>query len=105
MKLNKNTKVLDTSKMLRRRFPKFSRKKNKRIIKQEPKTDKVNKEETKIIRSPEKEEARIFCLEKRQKSSPAAMFAQLRSNRRYKPGDEGGEAREKTKVICGALEK
>ena len=46
----------------------------------------------------------MFCLEKRQQSSPAVMFARLRSNRRYKPSDEGREAREKTNVIYGALE-
>ena len=46
----------------------------------------------------------VFFLEKRQQSSLAVMFARLMSNRRYKPGDQGREIVEKTKVICGALE-
>ena len=46
----------------------------------------------------------VFFLEKRQQSSLAVMFARLMSNRRYKPGDQGREIVEKTKVICGAQE-
>ena len=47
----------------------------------------------------------ILCLEKRQQSSSAVMFARLRSNRRYKPGDYGKEARETAEKRIGIVER
>ena len=86
-KLERNTKVLNVSKLLQKKFPKKSKNKKRRINTQEQVTTKVTKKPIGITYMLEKEELCIFCLEKRQQSSPAVMFARLRSNRRYKPGD------------------
>ena len=55
--------------------------------KEERVTIKVKKRPLRRIYLLKKEEPCMLCLEKRQQSSPAVMFARLRSNRRYKPGD------------------
>lgn len=55
--------------------------------KKERVTIKVKKRPLRRIYLLKKEELCMLCLEKRQQSSPAVMFARLRSNRRYKPGD------------------
>ena len=86
-KLGRNTKVLKVREFLRNKLPKKSKNKKRRIKKQKQFTTKVIKRPTETIYILEKEEPCIFCLEKRQQSSPAVMFARLRSNRRYKPGD------------------
>ena len=62
---------------------KFRRQTNK----EERVTSKVTKRPIRTTYLLEKEEPCMLCLEKRQQSSPAVMFARLRSNRRYKPGD------------------
>ena len=84
--LDKNAEVLDVSEFLRRKVPKETRKK-RRINTQEQKTNKVVQKNIETTYISEGEEFCIFCLEKRQQSSSAVMFAQLRSNKRYKPGD------------------
>ena len=84
--LDKNAEVLDVSEFLRRKVPKETRKK-RRINTQEQKTNKVVQKNIKTTYISEGEEFCIFCLEKRQQSSSAVMFARLRSNKRYKPGD------------------
>ena len=86
-KLDKNTEVLDVSEFLRRKVPKETRNKKRRINTQEQNTNKVVQKDIGTTYISEMEEFCIFCLEKRQQSSSAVMFARLRSNRRYKPGD------------------
>ena len=86
-KLEKNTEVLDVSKFLRKKVPKESRNKKRQPNTQKQITNKVVKKSIETTCISEMEEVCIFCLEKRQHSSSAVMFAQLRSNRRYKPGD------------------
>ena len=86
-KLERNTTVLNVGKLPQKTFPKKSKNKKRRINAQEQVTTKVTKKPIGITYTLEKEELCIFCLEKRQQSSPAVMFARLRSNRRYKPGD------------------
>ena len=86
-KLDKNTEVLDVSEFLQRKVPKETRNKKRRINTQEQNTNKVVQEDIGTTYVSEMEEFCIFCLEKRQQSSSAVMFARLRSNRRYKPGD------------------
>jgi len=86
-KLERNTTVLNVSKLLQKNFLKKSKNKKRRINTQEQVTAKVTKKPIGITYMLEKEGLCIFCLEKRQQSSPAVMFARLRSNRRYKPGD------------------
>ena len=86
-KLDKNTEVLDVSEFLRRKVPKETRNKKRRINTQEQNTNKIVQEDIGTTYISEMEEFCIFCLEKRQQSSSAVMFARLRSNRRYKPGD------------------
>ena len=54
---------------------------------QEQVTTKVMKKPIGTTSMLEMEEFCVFCLKKRQQYSPAVMFARLRSNRRYKPGD------------------
>ena len=86
-KLKKNTEVLDASEFLRKKVQKETRNKKRRI---NTKKQIPNKAVTKSIGTTcisEKEELGIFCLEKRQQSSSAVMFARFRANRRYKPGD------------------
>ena len=84
--LDKNTEVLDVSEFLRRKVPKGTRKK-RRINTREQKTNKVVQKDIETTYISEGEDFCILCLEKRQQSSSAVMFARLRSNRRYKPGD------------------
>ena len=86
-KLEKNTEVLDVSEFLRKKGLKEPRKKKRRIITQEQITYKTMKKPIGTTYISEMEEVCMFCLEKRQQSSRAVMFARLRSNRRYKPGD------------------
>ena len=86
-KLERNTTVLNVSKLLQKNFLKKSKNKKRRINTQEQVTAKVTKKPIGITYMLEKEELCIFCLERRQQSSPAAIFARLRSNKRYKPGD------------------
>ena len=86
-KLERNTEVLDVSEFLRKKVPKETRNKKRRINTQEQNTDKVVKKSIGTTCISEMKKFCIFCLEKRQQSSSAVMFARLRSNRRYKPGD------------------
>ena len=86
-KLDKNTEVLDVSEILRRKVPKENRNKKRRIKIQEQNTNKIVQEDIGTTYTSEMEEFCIPCLEKRQQSSSAVMFARLRCNRRYKPGD------------------
>ena len=86
-KLEKNTEVLDIGEFLRKKVPKEARNKKRRINTQEQNTNKVVQKYIGTACISEMEEFCIFCLEKRQQSSSAVMFARLRSNRRYKPGD------------------
>ena len=76
----------------------------RRINTKEQTTHKAMKKPVETMCISETEEFCVLCLRKRQQSSSAVMFARLRSNRRYKPGDQGREIVKKTKVICGALE-
>ena len=86
-KLGRNIEVLNVSEFLRKKFLKKSKNKKRRINKEEQITTKVMKRPIRTTYMLEKEEPGMLCLEKRQQSSPAVMFARLRSNRRYKPGD------------------
>ena len=86
-KLDKNTEVLDVSKFLRRKVPKETRNKKRRINTQEQNTNKAVRKSIGTTCISEMEELGIFCLEKRQHSSSPVRFARFRSNRRYKPGD------------------
>ena len=86
-KLERNTKVVNVSEFLRKKFLNKSKNKKRRINTQRQVTNKVMKKPIVTTYQFEMEEPCIFCLEKRQQSSPAVMFARLRSNRRYKPGD------------------
>ena len=86
-KLNKDTEVLDVGKFLRRKVPKETRNKKRPMNTQEQTINKVVQKDIGTTYTSEMEEFCIFCLEKRQQSSSAVMFARLRSNRRYKPGD------------------
>ncbi len=86
-KLRRNTKVLNVSEFLWKKFRKRSKNKKRRTNKEKQVTTKVMKRLIRTTYMLEKEEPPMFCLEKRQQSSPAVMFARLRSNRRYKPGD------------------
>ena len=83
----RNTKVLEGRKILGKKTSHKTKKKKRRIKKQKRDTTKVIRRPTETIYSVEKDEPCRLCLEKRQQSSPAVMFARLRSNRRYKPGD------------------
>ena len=85
-KLEKNTEVPNVSEFLRKKAPKESRNK-RRPNTQKQNTNKVVKKSIGTTYISEIEEWCIFCLEKRQQSSSAVMFARFRSNRRYKPGD------------------
>ena len=85
-KLEKNTEVPNVSEFLRKKAPKESRNK-RRPNTQKQNTNKVVKKFIGTTYISEIEEWCIFCLEKRQQSSSAVMFARFRSNRRYKPGD------------------
>ena len=85
--LGRNTKVLEGRELLRKKTSHKTKKKKRRIKKQKRDTTKVISRPTETIYTVEKDEPCILCLEKRQQSSPAVMFARLRSNRRYKPGD------------------
>ena len=85
--LGRNTKVLEGREFLRKKTSHKTKKKKRRIKKQKRDTTKVIRRPTETIYTVEKDEPCILCLEKRQQSSPAVMFARLRSNRRYKPGD------------------
>ena len=85
-KLERNIKVLQAGEVLWEKVPKKSRK-NRR---QTNTSKQPNKVMMKYIRTSHRLETRklcIFCIQKRQQSSPAVMFVRLRSNRRYKPGD------------------
>ena len=86
-KLEQNTEVLDVSEFLRKKSMKKTRNKMKRINAQEQISDNVVKKYIGTTYTSEMEEWCIFCLEKRQQSSSAVMFARFRSNKRYKPGD------------------
>ena len=86
-KLERNTEVLDVSEFLRKKDLKEPMKKKRRIITQKQITYKTIQKPIRITYIFEMEEVCMFCLEKRQQSSSAVMFARLRSNRRYKPGD------------------
>lgn len=86
-KLEQNTEVLDVSEFLRKKSMKKTRNKMKRINAQEQIPDNVVKKYIGTTYTSEMEEWCIFCLEKRQQSSSAVMFARFRSNKRYKPGD------------------
>ena len=86
-KRKKNTEVLDVSEFLRRKVPKEARNKKRQINTKEQNTDKVVKKSIGTTCISEMKKFCLFCLEKRQQSSSAVMFARLRSNRRYKPGD------------------
>ena len=86
-KLEQNTEVLDVSEFLRKKFIKETRNKMRRINTQEQISNNVVKKSIGTTYISEIEEWCRFCLEKRQQSSSAVMFARFRSNRRYKPGD------------------
>ena len=86
-KLEKNTEVLDVSGFLLRKGPKGTKNEKRRINAQEQNTNKAVKTSVGTTCISEIKETCVSCLEKRQKSSSAVMLAQLRSNRRYKPGD------------------
>ena len=86
-KLERNTEVVNVSEFLRKKFLNKSKDKKRRINTQRQVTNKVMKKPIVTTYKFEREEPCIFCLEKRQQSSPAVMFARLRSNKRYKPGD------------------
>ena len=81
------TKVLEGREFLRKKTSHKTKKKKRRIKKQKRDTTKVISRPTETIYTVEKDEPCRWCLEKRQQSSPAVMFARLRSNRRYKSGD------------------
>ena len=86
-RLERDTKVLNVSKLLRKKFlKKFENKKRITNMRRQA-TDKVTEKPIVTTHKDEMEKLCIFCLAKRQQSSPAVMFARLRSNRRYKPGD------------------
>ena len=86
-KLDKNTEVLDRSEILRRKVPKENRSEKRRIKAQEQNTNKLVQKNIGATCASEMDEFRIPCLENCQQSSSAVMFARLRSNRCYKPGD------------------
>ena len=86
-KLGRNTEVVEERASMRKKLPHKSKRKKRQIKIQKHVTTKVIKRPSETTYISEKEEPRIFCLEKRQQSSPAVRFARLRSNRRYKPGD------------------
>ena len=87
LKLERNTKLVNVSEFLRKKLLHKSKNIKKRINTQRQVNNKVTKKPIETIYMLEKEEPCILCLEKRQPSSSAVMFARLRSNRRYKPGD------------------
>ena len=86
-KLKEKTEVLDVGVFLRKKVHKEIRNKRRRNNKKKQTPNKATKTPTRTTSILEVEELGIFCLEKRQQSSPAVRFARLRSNRRYKPGD------------------
>ena len=81
--------VLDVNEFLRKMVLKKPRLKKRQINAPEQVTNKVMNKSIRIIYILETEEVCMFCLEKRKQSSVAGMSARLRSNRRYKPGDQG----------------
>ena len=96
--------MLDVSSILWEKVLKEPRNKGRQINTKEHTTHKAMKKPVEATCISETEEFCVLCLGKRQQSSSEVMFARLRSNRRYKPGDQGREIVEKTKVICGAQE-
>ena len=69
-------------------FSEICTKPRRRINKEEQATIKAMKRPIRITYLLKKEEPRMLCLENRQQSSPAVIFAQLRTNRHYKPKEE-----------------
>ena len=86
-KLERDVKVMNVSVLLMKRFPGKPKNKKKRTNKGKYVTTRVRKRPKSTTHIVTKEEPWKLCLEKLQQSSPAVMFARLRSNRRYKPGD------------------
>ena len=74
-KVEKNTEVLDVSEFLRKKGPNVTRNKKRRINTQEQITNKVEKTSIGTVCISEMKEVCISCLEKRQLSSSAVMFA------------------------------
>ena len=74
-KIKKNTEVLDVSEFLRKKFPKETRNKKRRINTQEQISNKVVKKSIGTVCISGIEEVCRFCLEKRQQSTSAVMFA------------------------------
>ena len=79
--------MLDGSKLLREKRTEEHKKKTKTINIQRKTRHRSNMEPERKIDIPEMVDGWVFCLEKRQRTSSAVMFARLKSNRRYKPGD------------------
>ena len=78
---------MDVSRWLMKRFLGKPKNKKRRTNKEEHVTTRIKKRPVRTMYVLEKEEPWKYCLEKCQKSSLAVIFARLRSNRRYKPGD------------------
>ena len=85
--MERDIKVMNVSVLLMKRFPGKPKNKKKRTNKGKYVTTRVRKRPKSTTHIVTKEEPWKLCLEKRQQSSLAVMFARLRSNRRYKPGD------------------
>ena len=85
--LGRSVEVLNVSEFLRKKFLKKPRNKTRQINEKEQVTTKVMKRPIRTTPMLEQEEPHMFCLENCQQSSPALMFARLRSNKHYKPED------------------
>ena len=77
----------DVRKILGRKTPRKAKSKGRLSITWKLVNYKVNKEHVITIKFYKKDEFYIFCLGKYQQTSSAVIFARLKSNRRYKPGD------------------
>ena len=86
-KLKRNIKLLQVGEVLREKVPKKLRKNRRQTNTRKQTTNKEMMKYTKTSHQLLPRKLCTFCIQKRQQSSPAVMFARLKSNRRYKPGD------------------
>ena len=79
--------MIKISGVLQKKSLKMSKNKKRRINTQRQVTNKVMKKPIVKRYKLKIEEPCIFCLKKRQQSSPSVMFARLKSNKQYKPSN------------------
>ena len=86
-KLERNFEVLQAGEGLWKKVPKKPRKNRRQTNVRKQITNKVTMKYIRTLYWLETRNLCIFCIERRQQSSPVVRFARLRSNRRYKSGD------------------